>query len=184
MSGVPNKFRKLHVEGAELPYPELPADDNEPRIVLSERDVREAVRLLGLFATALGDQEAPDQGDRNATSREELVLRARIVLGSRRRRFRYFNRSMFGEPAWDILLVLYITETTEGRQSTGRLAELVETPLSTAARWIDYLHRERLVERESHPTDKRVVYIRLLAKGRELLDSYLSGQDWVPADAT
>lgn len=169
-----------------MPYPELPADDDtdEPRIVLSERDVREAVRLLGLFAAALGDQSAAPEGGGNAVSRQDLVSRARIVLGSRRLRFRYFNRSMFGEPAWDILLVLYIMEATEGRQSTGRLAELVETPLSTAARWIDYLHRERLVEREPHPTDKRVVYIRLLPKGRELLDAYLSGQAWVPAESS
>jgi DNA-binding MarR family transcriptional regulator len=103
-------------------------------------------------------------------------------MNSRRLRFRYFKRAMFGEPAWEILLTLYITEGAEGRQSIGRLADLIETPLSTTARWIDYLERERLVEREPHPTDKRVIYIRLLAKARELLEAYLSGTPWAPIE--
>lgn len=166
-------------------YPELPANDeaNESSVVLSERDAREAARLLSLLATALTSRSPTPLDSPRGIDREDLIQRARIVLSSRRLRFRYFNRSMFGEPAWEILLVLYITETTEGRQSTGRLAELVETPLSTAARWIDYLDRERLIERQPHPTDKRVIYIRLSPKGRELLDSYLSGQDWAPIES-
>ena len=89
---------------------------------------------------------------------------------------------MFGEPAWEMLLCLYITDQSEGHQSISRLAELVETPLSTTVRWIDYLDRERLIEREPNPTDKRVIYIRLAARGRELLEAYLSGQPWVPTE--
>ncbi len=167
-----------------MPHPELPADEEskESAIVLSERDAREAARLLSVLADALNKESVTDVGDREAISREEFVLRARIVLESRRLRFRYFKRSMFGEPAWDMLLVLYITEPTEGRQSISKLAELVETPLSTTVRWIDYLERERLVEREPHPTDRRVIFIRLAAKGRDVLDAYLSGQPWVPAE--
>lgn len=168
-----------------MPYPEPPAGDEpeESPIVLSERDAREAARLLRLLTGALDKRSAIDSEGHEAITREGFILRARIVLESRRRRFRYFKRSMFGEPAWDMLLVLYITEPTEGRQSISRLAELVETPISTTARWIDYLERERLVEREPHPTDKRAIYIRLVAKGRDLLDAYLSGQPWVPVEA-
>jgi DNA-binding MarR family transcriptional regulator len=166
-----------------MPHPELPADDEakDPTIALSERDAREAVRLLGLLSEALRDPQPAAHGP-TAISSEELILRARIVMNSRRLRYRYFKRAMFGEPAWEILLNLYITEGTEGRQSIGRLADLVKTPLSTTARWIDYLERERLVEREPHPTDRRVIYIRLLAKARELLEAYLSGTPWAPIE--
>jgi DNA-binding MarR family transcriptional regulator len=166
-----------------MPRLEQPADETEqPAIILSERDAREAARLLSLLTEAVDKQTAPSVVGDEGISRGQFVLRARVVLNSRRLRFRYFKRSMFGEPAWEMLLCLYISEPTEGRQSISRLAELIETPLSTTVRWIDYLERERLVEREPHPTDKRVIFIRLAAKGRELLDAYLSGQPWVPAE--
>lgn len=168
-----------------MAYPELPADgldEKGPAIVLSERDAREAARLLSLLSEAL-HSPLPPAADSAAISREELILRARIVMNSRRLRFRYFKRAMFGEPAWDILLCLYITEHTEGRQPIGKLADLIEAPLSTTARWIDYLERERLVEREQHPTDKRIIYIRLLPKARELLDAYLTGSPWAPTES-
>jgi DNA-binding MarR family transcriptional regulator len=169
-----------------MPYPErLTGDDDaESTIIVSESDARDAVRLLGLLTDALDkkDEEVADSNSPGQISRYELRLRARVVINSRRHRFRFFKRSMFGEPAWDMLLVLYITEPAEGSQSISRLAELVETPLSTAVRWIDYLEREKLVEREPHPTDKRVIFIRLSEKGREQIDGYLCGQPWVPAE--
>lgn len=168
-----------------MPYPERLAGDDGPesKIILSESDAREAVRLLGLLTDALGkkDEEVADAGSPGQISRHELRLRARVVINSRRYRFGFFKRSMFGEPAWDMLLVLYITEPAEGCLSISQLADLVETPLSTAVRWIDYLEREKLVEREPHPTDKRVIFIRLSEKGREKIDGYLCGQPWVPA---
>ena len=108
-------------------------------------------------------------------------MRARIILHSRRVRERYFKRAMFGEPAWDILLVLYIADLSGTRQTIGKLAEWIETPLTTAVRWIGYLEKERLVERQPHPTDKRTVYIQLLPKGRQAMGEYLSEMGWQPA---
>lgn len=165
--------------------PERPAGDDgtESTVVLSKSDAREAVRLLGLLTDALDKKEGSSDAFSEPISRSELLLRARAVIDSRRHRFRYFKRSMFGEPAWDMLLALYIIEPSEGHQSISQLAERVETPLSTTVRWIDYLEREKLVEREPHPTDKRVIFIRLSEKGRELIDGYLSGQSWSPAEA-
>lgn len=166
-----------------MPISELSSANQpgEPTIVLSERDAREAARLLRVLTQAFDDQPSSFEcGD--DLSRDDLILRARIVLNSRRHRSHFFNPAMFGEPAWDMLLVLYVTERSEGRQSIGRLAEWIETPLTTAIRWIDYLEKERLVKREPHPNDKRVMFIRLSDKGRELLDSYLSGTPWEPQE--
>jgi len=166
-----------------MPEPKLPNEDDAagPKIALSESDVRDAARLLQLFAVAIDDQAGISAGAGSGAGRPDLILRARIILNSRRQRGRYFNRAMFGEPGWDILLVLYVMQS---RQSIGQLAKWIETPLSTAVRWIDYLAKERLVEREPHPNDKRVMFIRLLERGRSLLDDYLSGTPWDhPQDA-
>lgn len=161
-----------------MPRPEHPGgnDSREPTVVLSESDAREAARLFKLLAGAIGDTAA---GHGLVASRDDLVLRARVILNSRRQRTRYFNRAMFGEPGWDVLLVLYVTERADGRQPIGRLAEWIQTPLSTVVRWVDYLVKERLVAREPHPTDKRIIFIRLRQKGRELLERYLGAAPWL-----
>jgi DNA-binding MarR family transcriptional regulator len=70
--------------------------------------------------------------------------------------------------------LLYLAEFSESRQTIGQLAEMVETPLTTALRWVAYLEKEHLVERQSHPTDRRIVFIKLTDKGRDGLSEYLS----------
>ena len=104
----------------------------------------------------------------------EFLSKAKSVLNRRRLRSRFFNRAIFGEPAWEILLVLYISDVSGGRQTIGKLADWIDTPLTTALRWIAYLEKERLVERQAHPQDKRVVFLRLLDKGRNSMEAYLS----------
>jgi DNA-binding MarR family transcriptional regulator len=79
---------------------------------------------------------------------------------------------MFGEPAWEMLLLLYALPS---RQTITRLAELASASKSTAIRWIDYLESQRLIVREVHPTDNRAVFVDLTDKGREAIRLYLSG---------
>lgn len=144
-------------------------------VSLTEKDMKDAARLFRLLAdpmllaTAIPDLAAAP----GAQDRESLVSRARIVLNCRKLRERYFKPVIFGEPAWDILLVLYIAEHSSGKPTMTRLAEWIDTPLSTVVRWMNFLEEERLVERQGHPTDKRTVFVRLLEKGRNALDSYL-----------
>lgn len=145
-------------------------------VTLTERDLRDVARLFRLLADpAMVANPVPDlHSEATGTKdREKLISMARIVLGSRRLRERCFNRIMFGEPAWDILLMLYASEQSSGRLTMTRLAEWVDAPLSTVARWVKFLEEEQLVERQPHPTDRRTVFIILLEKGRKALDSYL-----------
>ena len=167
-----------------MPFPDLPddSDTRESGIQLSKKDAREAARLLKLLSTAIDEASGLVAKSDRPLDRDKMVLRARIVLDSRQARAHYFNRAMFGEPAWDALLALYITDGIEGRQSLGQIADWIQTPLTTVTRWIDYLEKERLVGREAHPTDKRIIYIRLREKGRQLLDSYLSDALWTPVE--
>lgn len=165
-----------------MPDPEPPSSgdiDTSKTVTLSEKDVRDAARLFRLISdgTPWASLLHAEQGARRAadesTSRHDLVDRARAVLQTRRLRARHFNRVMFAEPAWDILLLLYLAESSEGRQTIGQLAELVETPLTTVLRWVGYLEKENLIERKDHPTDRRIVFVRLTEKGRGALDAFL-----------
>ena len=99
--------------------------------------------------------------------------RAREILRHRRRRYDLFGRSMFGEPAWEMLLRLYMLDSGQ-RQTLSRLAEFCGAPKTTAIRWIEYLEVQRLIRRESHPNDKRAEFVELTDRAREALELYLS----------
>lgn len=145
-------------------------------VTLTEKDIKDAARLFRLLADpgfATSARADLFSGASTSMDRETLLSRARVVLNARRMREQYFNRIMFGEPAWDILLLLYISEQSAGRLTLSRLAEWIETPLTSVIRWVNFLEEERLVERQAHPTDRRTVFINLLEKGRSALDSYL-----------
>jgi DNA-binding MarR family transcriptional regulator len=166
-----------------MPDPKRPDSseaDISKTVTLSEKDVREAARLFRLLADSnLLPNTLPAifppvaKSGTDAADRQSLVSRARVVLNSRRIRKQYFNRDLFGEPAWEILLALFITEESAGRLSMGKLAEWIEVPLSTVVRWVKTLEEEGLIERTDHPTDRRTVFIRLREKGKKALDAYL-----------
>lgn len=167
-----------------MPDPELPTSgevDTAKTVCLTEKDVRDAARLFRLISDGtpwanllFSDNEVARRASAEPISPDELIARARAVLQTRRLRARHFNRVMFAEPAWDMLLLLYLADSSEGRQTIGQLAELVETPLTTVLRWVGYLEKEHLIERKEHPTDRRIVFIKLMDKGRAAMDAFLT----------
>lgn len=102
-----------------------------------------------------------------------LQRQARNIIANRRRRHDIFGKGMFGEPAWEMLLLLYAFES-EARQTITRMADLAGASKSTALRWIDYLEAQRLIRRDSHPTDRRAAFVELTEKGRQAIELYLS----------
>lgn len=150
------------------------SSDNVYRLVsLDGRDVEDLHRLLGKLRnseTGPGDPIDPEDPD---SGRSRLEQRARALLESRRRRVAIFGPQMFAEPAWDMLLILYLSGGGR-RQTQTNLSELSGASRSTAMRWIDYLSCRDLIRREEHPTDKRRNFVTLTEKGRHLLDLYLS----------
>lgn len=148
-------------------------------IELTDHDRREAARLLALIRNAPPEDvdalRRPMQpGTTRKLDQDPLLATVRKHVLERQLRNDYFNPSIFGEPAWDILLVLYISDHTGRRQTVRRLAHRVNTPLTTAIRWIDYLAKEHLVQKEPRPNYRRMMYVTLLDKGRGLLDDYFS----------
>ena len=147
----------------------------EKSVTLTGRDLTDARRLFGL----LSDVEESGDGSRLARALYErlrsegdiLEQKARQILTLRQKRSNYFAKAMFGEPAWDILLVLY----TAGEGLTmNRLAQLSGVSQATGLRWMNYLSDQKLIRLESHPTDARSMRVLLAEKGRDALDAYLT----------
>lgn len=105
---------------------------------------------------------------------EEMFALARSKIKARDLRYRHLPKSMFGEPAWDMLLSLYVTFRSHARQTVSNLCVSSASPATTALRWIDYLERQEFVTRRNNPLDLRVVFIELTAKGRDAVEAYLA----------
>ena len=148
--------------------------DNVYRLVsLDERDVEDLHRLLGKLRNSKSSADEAADAETPDSDMATLERRARQLLESRRRRIAIFGPHMFAEPAWDMLLVLYLSGRGR-RQTQTSLGELSGASRSTAMRWIDFLSCRDLIRREEHPTDKRRNFVSLTEKGRHLLDLYLS----------
>jgi DNA-binding MarR family transcriptional regulator len=146
--------------------PELTSSEPPKVVPLSGDDARELARLMRILLQNLPTQESDGRGP--------LVQKARSVFNERKRRSQFLPRHLFDEPGWDMLLALYITDFSGGRQTIGRLISWIGAPQTTALRWISYLEGHRLISREQHPRDRRTVFVGLTDQGRQVLDRYFS----------
>jgi DNA-binding MarR family transcriptional regulator len=106
-------------------------------------------------------------------SRATLLDAAQQELERRRRRNKVLPEEMFGEPAWEILLQLYV-EQQGTRLNIARLTSYLNLSASTVLRWLNYLHDKQLLRREIHPNDQRSVFVELTTGAVEVIDSYFS----------
>lgn len=105
-------------------------------------------------------------------TRSSLTL-ARHTYAMRRKRAAIFgNPDLFGEPAWDILLDLFIAEAEGKSVSVSSACIGSAAPSTTGLRWLGVLASEGLVVRENDPEDHRRVMVRLTATGQAAMERF------------
>jgi DNA-binding MarR family transcriptional regulator len=129
---------------------------------------RVAEKLLALT-------EAPTrQGGRPCDLGNRTHLEKAVYLYEhRRKRNGYFDGALFSDPAWDILLDLYIAQES-GREIAVQSACIgAAVPPTTALRWLKVLEDHKLVKRREDPQDHRRRFIRLTPMAVDALTRYL-----------
>lgn len=121
--------------------------------------------------TARGERKRPS--DDPEYSRQFLRSLAHGVYRRRRRRAEYFERELFGEVGWDILLDLFIHAMEGKLVPTTSLCIAAETPVPTGLRWISLLEGKGLVERSTSESDGRVTYVSLTEEGQQAMRRFL-----------
>jgi hypothetical protein len=110
-------------------------------------------------------------------SDQHLADVARAIYRSRRKRTKYLPDEIFGEPAWDILLDLFINKVSGKWISVTSVCQASAVPPTTALRWLTVLEKQDLIERFPSLLDRRTSEIRLSKSGytsvRKWLVSYL-----------
>jgi DNA-binding MarR family transcriptional regulator len=105
---------------------------------------------------------------------ENAYHTAMRLFQNRRDRERHFgDRAIFGEPAWDILLDLYIHQAREDEVSVKSASLGSGAPATTALRWLNLLEEQGLLCSSEDPTDQRRRFVRLTPEGYESMTRYL-----------
>lgn len=100
--------------------------------------------------------------------------KAKLLLLFRRKRENFIKIEFLGEPAWDILLDLYICFKEKRQSLVKSTCSASNVPATTALRWIRLLEEGGLIKRLSDSKDKRKVFIFLTDAGVLAMESYLS----------
>lgn len=127
-----------------------------------------------------GNREQPsvlDNGDamspaRRSHTKLDLQKHIKKMINDRRRRERYFPPDMFADPAWDMLLDLYLNRLNGNVVSVSSLCIASAIPATTALRWIKSMTDNGYFERSADPDDGRRIYVHLSAMALEKMNGY------------
>ena len=103
----------------------------------------------------------------------DLALWALEHYCARRRRERFLPKDLFRDPAWDVLLDLYIAEAENRSVRITSACRVASHSTSTGLRWIANLEARHLVERSPDLSDGRASFIRLSDQGWQQMTRFL-----------
>ncbi|MEJ5979658.1 hypothetical protein WG901_23600 [Novosphingobium sp. PS1R-30] len=122
---------------------------------------------------ALNGVQSDESND--APARQTIAL---AWIAARKARDRVFASPLFHNPAWDILLELYVHRTSS-KTCVFQVCAGSSSPPTTVLRWIGVLQSEGLIERCRDEKDRRRSLLKLsllgLTKMEEALDAATEG---------
>ncbi len=133
-----------------------------------------AIRLRNAAegAPSAAEADKPPQTRAPRAARSALAL-ARKTYALRRKRSAIFgNADLFGEPAWDIMLDLFVAHGEGKTVSVSSACIGSASPATTGLRWLGVLADEGLVVRENDPEDHRRVMVRLTSTGQAAMERF------------
>jgi DNA-binding MarR family transcriptional regulator len=157
-----------------------------------EEGLRAHLRELGSYLIALADNEGDaepiehlraipmSKGQRSSSHHDDTQRLRAVALSEyrrRRSRIRHFDGGLFAEPAWDILLDLFVANIDGIRVSITSACLATSCPPTTALRWITVLESQKLVERAGDAKDQRRSWLYLTELGTKKMTAYLRGTE-------
>jgi len=104
---------------------------------------------------------------------EELAAIAMSIYRARRRRSKFLDPSLFAEPAWDMLLDLFVASASGRVVSVTRLCRAADVPDATGLRWIEMLESKGLVRRRSVSEEGHLRLVEISDHGFEAMSKYI-----------
>lgn len=133
-----------------------------------------AATQAGTFLSALNEVSAYPADDSAPFQWSALAL-ARYAYALRRQRAAIFGTSdLFGEPAWDILLDLYIAQAEGKPVSVSSACIGSASPPTTGLRWLAVLTEQGLIARTADEQDHRRIMVHLTERGMAAMEEFLT----------
>lgn len=85
----------------------------------------------------------------------ELAKQVRSTIAARSGRQSIISGDVFSDPAWDILLALFLANVEGRHMSVTDLCAAASVPTSTALRWIALLEKQGAIVRTANTEDAR-----------------------------
>ena len=127
----------------------------------------EASYEQGLILSSSGPAESASV----PPSRQAMRSWAQQEYRCRRARAKVFDGGLFREPAWDMLLSLFIAHLDKSSVRVMTVCNLAQVPPTTALRWLGELESQELVTR-SADGDARASNVALSKRGVAMMTEY------------
>jgi DNA-binding MarR family transcriptional regulator len=98
------------------------------------------------------------------------------LVQARRDRSALFGPELLGEPAWDILLELYVAELDRQKVLVSKVGKSSGIAETTALRWLDRLENDGWLTRVPDPSRGRRVFVMLTGRGSVAMQVYVDKQ--------
>jgi len=158
----------------------MPGDGNNISLRSAHSMLDDAVQSI-FQARFLIDKFTSVGCDENST--DNVAIAATLYAARRKRESLFSGSDVFHDPAWDILLELYIAHTKNRRLTIKSVSIGSQAPPTTALRYLDILEKDGYVERAWDEADNRRVFVTLTKVGLEFLDKALPSYATVSAQA-
>lgn len=142
------------------------------------QDVSLLVQDLDVLADSMDDLASKIRSVRITSPETSLtdispLARAKLHYKSRRKRELIFgSNDLFGEPAWDMIVDLFIASEEGNRVSVTSLCFASAVPSTTALRWISILENEGIIFRVADEKDARRFFLFLSEDARDRVRSH------------
>lgn len=98
-----------------------------------------------------------------------------VVEFRRRRNQRFAQEGVFEDPAWDILLAIFVDEGVGKQVPVSSACHASNVAVTTALRYINRLVEVGLIERQDDAVDKRRTLLKLTVTGHRKMCELLGG---------
>lgn len=139
---------------------------------MSTRPMDLANAYAPLVAESIGARSISTRLTERNRDPRRLTGVAEFILEMRRNRDAHFPDGLFGEPAWDVMLVLFAAGERKNDLHQAEVIAAARVPKTTAGRVFARLEADGLIgRRKGRDTRKR--YLALTDDGRKRMTSFL-----------
>lgn len=139
-----------------------------------QKNIKSVSEKINALATVSTARKAPSGfGFSGAPAIPITAKMLQGILKARSSRNLYFSAELFSDPAWDMLLDLFLAKMKDEKIVVSSLCVGSGVPISTAHRRLNVLEKKGLILRTRDQKDTRRVFVELTLEGERKMRLYL-----------